>query len=117
MIRLIRNRDDIRERIRARAGRMAAAGLRGEAEWVFANRESLSRTLLQAVGYKEFFPFFRGESTWEESLDRLCLASHRLVRKQETWFRKFPAREAFLYPDTNFDQLAEELNRTAFRPA
>ena len=117
MIRLVRGREDIRERIRTRADRMVAAGLRKEAEWVFANRERLSRTLLQAVGYKELFPFFQGKSSWEEALDRLCLASHRLVRKQETWFRKFPAGEVFLYPDTDFDRLAGELNRTAFRPA
>ncbi|MDR1519038.1 MAG: tRNA (adenosine(37)-N6)-dimethylallyltransferase MiaA [Planctomycetota bacterium] len=116
MIRLVRNRDDLRGRIRSRVGRMAANGLREEAEWVFANRKRLAQTPLQAVGYKEFFPFFLGEATWEDSLEKLCLATNRLVRGQDTWFRKFPAREVFLAPDADIGQLAGQLADTVFSP-
>lgn len=114
MVRIVRSRDDVRRRIRERVARMTAAGLEEEARWVFAHRESLSRTPLQAVGYKEFFPFFQGEERWDESVEKLCLATNRLVRSQDTWFRKFPAEEVLLEPDSEVDAVAERLAETVF---
>ena len=114
MIRLVRSRDDLRERIRRRVERMAENGLREEAAWVFANRDRLSPAPLRAVGYKEFFPFFRGLASWDGALEKLRLATHRLVRGQETWFRKFPALEAPLAPDADMEETAKRLLETAF---
>ena len=109
MLRIVRDRADIHRRIRERVERMAETGLREEAAWVFANRERISPTPLQAVGYKEFFPYFQGEELWEKALERLCLATNRLVRKQDTWFRKFPAVEVFLEPDADPRTVADQL--------
>lgn len=81
---------------------------------VYANRDRVSRTPLQAVGYKEFFPCFAGESTWDEAVEKLCLATNRLVRSQDTWFRKFPCREAFLEPGGDDAALADRLAATVF---
>ncbi len=114
MIRIVRTRDDVRRRIRDRVDRMAAAGLEAEAKWVFDNQDGVSRTPLQAVGYKEFFPYFRGEISFEEALDKLCLATNRLVRSQDTWFRKFPATEVALEPDTDTEQAARHVAATFF---
>lgn len=115
MVRVVRERDDVRRRIRERVARMAAAGLEEEARWVFENRERLSRAPLQAVGYKEFFPFFLGAERWGESVEKLCLATNRLVRSQDTWFRKFPAEELFLAPDADVEAAAEGLVGGVFR--
>jgi tRNA dimethylallyltransferase len=114
MVRVTRSREELRERIRLRVERMAARGLREEAEWVFANRDRLSPTPLQAVGYKELFPFFSGQADWRECLERLCLATNRLVRGQDTWFRKFPARELFLSPGSDPEAAADELAANEF---
>ncbi|MCC8180622.1 MAG: tRNA (adenosine(37)-N6)-dimethylallyltransferase MiaA [Planctomycetes bacterium] len=107
MIRLVRSRDDIRSRIRTRVDRMVAVGLEQEARWVFENRAVISRTPLQAVGYKEFFPYFTGESSWSEAVEKLCLATNKLVRSQDTWFRKFPAVEVIAEPGMGEDELAD----------
>ena len=72
-------------------------------------RDRLSRTPLQAVGYKEFFPYFAGECTWEDSLEKLRLATNKLVRSQDTWFRKFPAAEVPMDAGTDSRAVAEEL--------
>jgi tRNA dimethylallyltransferase len=113
MARIVRSRDDVHSRIRARVARMEKEGLRDEVEYVFANRESMSRTPLQAVGYKEFFPYFEGTAKWEEAIERLCLNTNKLVRSQDTWFRKFPAAlvEA---GDEDADALAERLLADSF---
>ena len=114
MVRIVRDRADVHERIRSRIIRMAASGLREEAETVFLRRAEISRTPLQAVGYKEFFPHFSGEETWDGALEKLRLATNRLVRSQDTWFRKFPAREIRLSPESRVGDVAAELAATVF---
>lgn len=109
MVRIVRDRDDTRARVAERIARMASAGLREEARRVWENRERISRTPLQAVGYKEFFPYFSGEATWEEAVERLRLNTNRLVRSQDTWFRKFPAREVPMAPDADTEMVADGL--------
>ena len=116
MVRIARTRDDVRRRIRERVGRMVAAGLEKEAKALYERRDRLSRTPLQAVGYKELFPFFSGEATWDECVERLVLATNRLVRSQDTWFRKFPAREIAGGEDDDAGELADRLARGVFGP-
>jgi tRNA dimethylallyltransferase len=88
---------------------MAERGLREEARMVWERRDSLSVTPLQAVGYKEFFPYFAGDCSWDDALEKLRLGTNRLVRSQETWFRKFPAVEAFMAPDDDGERVADRL--------
>lgn len=114
MIRVVREREDIHRRIAERIMRMAEGGLREEVEEVWEKRRILSRTPLQAVGYKEFFPYFSGDCTWEDALEKLRLATNRLVRSQDTWFRKFPAEQLVLRPDSNIEEEAEKLAKTTF---
>ncbi len=109
MVRLVRERADLHRRIGERIRRMAARGLREEAARVWENRAAYSRTPLQAVGYKEFFPYFQNEESWEAALERLRHGTNRLVRSQETWFRKFPAEELFLPPDAEPAEAAAKL--------
>ncbi len=108
MARIVRDRDNVHARIRARVARIEHEGLKEEAEYVFTHRDTMSRTPLQAVGYKEFFPYFAGSARWEEAIERLCLNTNKLVRSQDTWFRKFPATllEA---GDKDANMLAEQL--------
>ena len=114
MARLVRNRDDVRRRVKERIERMAGEGLKEEARRVWENRASMSRTPLQAVGYKEFFPYFEGRCSWEEALEKLRLGTNRLIRSQDTWFRKFPATEIALDSDTSLDEAADWLCRDVF---
>ncbi|MCC8189435.1 MAG: tRNA (adenosine(37)-N6)-dimethylallyltransferase MiaA [Planctomycetes bacterium] len=106
MVRLVRSRADVHDRIRRRIERMAAAGLEAEARMVWRHRDRIARTPLQAVGYKELFPFFDGQASWTECLERLRHATNRLVRRQETWFRKFPARDLVVPPDADPEDVA-----------
>lgn len=114
MVRIVRSRDDVRQRVKERIDRMAESGLEPEARMVWENRDRISRTPLQAVGYKEFFPYFEGRCSWEDALEKLRLATNRLVRGQDTWFRKFPATEIAMAPDSDTEETARELTDGVF---
>lgn len=90
MVGLWWSKEDLFFRIDRRIDRMMEAGLLEEARRVFDNRDSLAPAPLQAVGYKEFFPFFRGEETLEAGIERLRKNTRKLVKSQMTWFKKFP---------------------------
>lgn len=114
MVRVVRDRADLHARIALRIARMGENGLREEARTVWERRASFSVTPLQAVGYKEFFPYFAGDCSWEDALEKLRLGTNRLVRSQETWFRKFPAAELFMTPDADVRAAADRLLTEVF---
>ena len=108
MVGLAWQRPELQERIAARVARMLEAGLLEEARRVFEMRERLARTPLQAVGYKEFFPFFAGESPLEKARDDLERNTRRLAKSQSTWFRKFPVRWIAMSAARPLDEVARE---------
>ena len=43
--------------------------------------------MLFRSGYKELFPYFRGEQTLKEASESLKQATRRFAKRQLTWFR------------------------------
>ena len=76
-------------RIDLRVDKMLDAGLLAEAELVWNNR-SRFRTAAQAIGYKEFFPYFEQTASLEACADKLKQASRNYAKRQLTWFRRNP---------------------------
>ncbi len=95
-------RDELYRRIELRVDKMIDTGLEDEAKMVWQNRGNYARTPLQAVGYKEFFPYFSGECSLAEAVDTLKKNTRHLAKSQCTWFRKFPATA--LVPQTGESQ-------------
>jgi tRNA dimethylallyltransferase len=81
-----RDRAKLYEAIDRRVDAMMQAGLLGEAKTVFFLENPA--TAAQAIGYKEFFPYFRGECTLEESVEAVKCESRRYAKRQMTWFRR-----------------------------
>ena len=79
-------RSDLYRRIDLRVDRMMTQGLLAEAETVYRSRDRY-RTAAQAIGYKEFFPYFAGQAPLETCVERLKQASRRYAKRQLTWFR------------------------------
>ena len=46
-----------------------------------------SATAAQAIGYKELFPYLRGELSLESCVETLKMATRRYAKRQMTWFR------------------------------
>ncbi|WP_235983092.1 tRNA (adenosine(37)-N6)-dimethylallyltransferase MiaA [Gemmiger gallinarum] len=81
------DRAELYRRIDLRVDRMVEAGILPEAEYVWHNRDRF-RTAAQAIGYKEFFPYFEGTGTLEQCTDKLKQASRNYAKRQLTWFRR-----------------------------
>lgn len=81
-----RDRAVLYRRIDQRVDKMLREGLLPEAELVWQNRERY-RTAAQAIGYKEFFPYFEGKEPLDTCLNRLKQATRQYAKRQLTWFR------------------------------
>lgn len=81
------NRDILYSRIDKRVDTMMEAGLMEEARRLYeSDLLSPDTTAGQAIGYKEFFPFFEGKSTLDEALEQLKLDTRHYAKRQMTWF-------------------------------
>lgn len=101
-------------RIDARVDRMLEAGLLQEAKLVFEHRASY-RTAAQAIGYKEFFPYFEGTAELAACADRLKQASRNYAKRQLTWFRRMQGVVWLDPEDEQAVQRAEQMARERFK--
>lgn len=82
---LAREPEDLKDRIRRRAGQMFAGDILREAERLAA--AGATGVCRQAIGYREAAAVLRGELSVEQAVERTCTRSWQLARKQMTWFR------------------------------
>ena len=71
---------------------MMAHGLLGEARRLEAAGYVLGSGALSGVGYTELGLHLADEMTLDEAVDRSKTRTHRLVRRQYTWFKLGDAR-------------------------
>lgn len=109
---------DDRQRLYARTDLrvdlMMKQGLPEEAHELLNKGRNISKTAAQAIGYKEFLPYFRGEQTLDEVSAAIKLATRHYAKRQMIWFRRYPDAVR-LVPDEfgdrlkTADELAEEV--------
>ena len=80
------DRAQLYRRIDLRVDRMLDAGLLDEAKLVYDHRQTY-RTAAQAIGYKEFFPYFEGTAPLDACTEKLKQSSRNYAKRQLTWFR------------------------------
>ena len=100
-------RSELYRRIDVRVDRMLEAGILEEAKMVWENRERY-RTAAQAIGYKEFFPYFEGTADLAACADKLKQASRNYAKRQLTWFRRM---ENVIWLDPGDGQLVERAEK------
>ncbi len=81
-----RDRAKLYAAIDRRVDGMMERGLVREAEEVFRLPDRC--TAKQAIGYKEFAPYFRGECTLAQAVETVKRESRRYAKRQLTWFRR-----------------------------
>ena len=79
-------RAQLYRRIDLRVDQMMEQDLLNEAKHVWEHRDTY-KTAAQAIGYKEFFPYFAGESALAPCVEKLKQASRNYAKRQLTWFR------------------------------
>lgn len=97
------------EKINKRVDLMFDQGLEKEFRDV-VKKYSLSKNSksLQAIGYKEFFPYIEGEYSKEILLDKIKKNTRRYAKRQITWMKKYLAYD-FSYPIYR-DKFSDEEN-------
>ncbi len=86
LVGLALDRPDLDARIAARVDAMAAAGLVEEARTLADSAPPLSRTVRQAIGYRELWTL----PTVADALERTVVRTRRFARRQLSWFRRDP---------------------------
>ena len=82
-----RDRAVLYSRIDRRVDEMVENGVLDEARQVYDHRDAY-RTAAQAIGYKEFFPYFEGTANLTECTEHLKQATRNYAKRQLTWFRR-----------------------------
>ncbi len=90
------------QRINARVEQMIKEGLLEEAAWLLKQNLPQTATCMQAIGYKELFPYLRGEQKLAEVSERLKANTRQYAKRQLTWFR------AKVWPMWLFPKTTEE---------
>ncbi len=91
MVFLDDEREKLYERINLRVDKMFDDGLENEVKSLIEkynlNENSQS---MQAIGYKEFFPYFYGEQTLQEVKDKIKQNTRHYAKRQITFFKAMP---------------------------
>ena len=80
-------REELYDRINRRVDQMLADELEAEARALYPYREL---NALQTVGYREFFDYFDGRTSYDEAVELIKRNSRRYAKRQLTWFRRDP---------------------------
>ena len=75
----------IYDRINRRVDRMLEEGLLDEARWLYDDHPEVQAA--KGIGYKELFPYFKGEQSLAEASEILKRNTRRFAKRQLTWFR------------------------------
>jgi len=82
---LIRDREELIQRINQRVDIMVGEGLIEEARELYPFRDL---NALNTVGYKELFKYFDSKISLEEAIEEIKINTRKYAKRQVTWFRK-----------------------------
>lgn len=80
--------EELHERIKQRILIMHEEGLLDEVKAIYERYGHLEYLpALKGIGYKEFYPFFRGECSLDEAIERQIIHTRQYAKRQRTWGR------------------------------
>lgn len=104
------DRQVLYDRINRRVDFMVENGVLDEAKWLYDNYREVQAA--RAIGYKELFPYFSGEDSLENCVEKLKQNTRRFAKRQLTWFRNRMAVQFYNVSETDFKtKVAEDVDR------
>lgn len=76
------------ERIDKRVDKMINNGLLAEVERLRENGMCENDVSMKGIGYREFFPYFNNEATFEETVEKIKADTRHFAKRQITWFKR-----------------------------
>ena len=101
-------RQELYERINARADRMLRDGLLRELKGLLDAGVSPQAQSMQGLGYKELLPYLRGESTMDDAMELMSRRTRNYAKRQMTWFtadKRITWLNGKKDPDTNLERI------------
>lgn len=99
-------RDVLYPRVDRRVDAMFEGGLVDETQELLAAGVPAGAPAMSSIGYGETVRFLRGELTLDEARDRTKIATHRLIRSQDQWFRRDDRRITWVRDADDVDMQA-----------
>lgn len=84
-----RAREDLYQRIDMRVDQMFESGILEEIKNLLDEGVNFDCQSMQAIGYKEFKPYFDGEISLDEVKSAIKLNTRHYAKRQITWFKKY----------------------------
>lgn len=88
-----KERETIYSRIDKRVDKMFESGLENEVRRLYEEGLEATPTASQAIGYKEFYPYFKGETDINAVKEAICLNTRHYAKRQMTWFNRTEPNE------------------------
>lgn len=96
------DRQVLYDRINYRVDLMLEKGILDEAKWLYDNHRNAQAA--RAIGYKELFPYFAGDASLEECVEKLKQNTRRFAKRQLTWFRNRMAVNFYTVSEADFKE-------------
>lgn len=87
---ITRPRPELHDRVARRVHRMVEQGLLDEVRALQRRGLEQGRTARQAIGYAQALDVLHGRMSCQDAIESTIAGTRRLVRKQDTWFRRDP---------------------------
>ncbi|WP_315460139.1 tRNA (adenosine(37)-N6)-dimethylallyltransferase MiaA [uncultured Streptococcus sp.] len=96
------DRQVLYDRINHRVDLMLEKGILDEAKWLYDNHRNAQAA--RAIGYKELFPYFTGDASLEDCVEKLKQNTRRFAKRQLTWFRNRMAVNFYTVSEVDFKE-------------
>ncbi len=96
------DRQVLYDRINYRVDLMLEKGILDEAKWLYDNHRNAQAA--RAIGYKELFPYFTGDASLEDCVEKLKQNTRRFAKRQLTWFRNRMAVNFYTVSEADFKE-------------
>ncbi|MCI6858350.1 MAG: tRNA (adenosine(37)-N6)-dimethylallyltransferase MiaA [Eubacterium sp.] len=99
---LYHDREVLYDRIDRRVDQMMEDGLLEEVEGLVREGYTKNLVSMQGLGYKEFFPYFSGKASLEETVEKIKKDTRHFAKRQLTWFRR--EKEVIWFNKNEYEQ-------------
>lgn len=101
------DREILYERINQRVDKMMKQGLFQEIEGLMKKNYSNNLQSMKAIGYKEWFAYYQGKQSLEETIELIKKNSRNYAKRQYTWFNNQMPVKWFTCNLNNFNETVE----------
>ncbi len=101
------------DRINKRVDIMRESGLTAEVKELWLAGIENTPTASQAIGYKEFFPFFKGEISEDEAYDSIAQGTRNYAKRQITFFKRIEERNNISLNQKSLTEAVDEIISTS----